>query len=195
MSRRAIYTSFVSTPAPWLLTERLALRRFTPDDADWFARLYADPEITRFLGGPKTRQQADNLLLTRAIDYYDVHPGLGLWVTTERSSGDRVGFHLLNNVEGETVIQVGYVLVESAWGKGFATEMAEALLRHGFVDLGLPAISGMASLDHVASHRVLEKIGLERRGERAFRHPMYAKAGPLAWFEREADAWLASRAG
>ena len=52
---------------------------------------------------------------------------------------------------------------------------------------------GMASLPNVASQRVLEKIGLERRGERSFPHPAYAAGGPLAWFEREADAWLAER--
>jgi hypothetical protein len=49
----------------------------------------------------------------------------------------------------------------------------------------------MANLDNVASQNVLRKIGLERRGERAFPHPAYAAEGPLAWFEREADAWLA----
>jgi ribosomal-protein-alanine N-acetyltransferase len=45
----------------------------------------------------------------------------------------------------------------------------------------------------VASQRVLEKIGLERRGERSFAHPAYAASSPLAWFEREREAWLTER--
>jgi RimJ/RimL family protein N-acetyltransferase len=49
----------------------------------------------------------------------------------------------------------------------------------------------MANLGNIASQRVLEKIGLERRGERAFSHPAYAAEGPMAWFERDAQAWLA----
>jgi [ribosomal protein S5]-alanine N-acetyltransferase len=69
--------------------------------------------------------------------------------------------------------------------------MATALLRYGFVDLKLPRIAGMASLQNQASQRVLLKIGLERIGERAFPHPDYAAAGPMAWFERDAADWLA----
>ena len=49
--------------------------------------------------------------------------------------------------------------------------MAAAVLRYGFVDLRLPRITGMASVRNHASQRVLLKIGLERRGERAFPHP------------------------
>ena len=63
------------------------------------------------------------------------------------------------------------------------------MLRHGFVTLGLPRIAGMASLGNVASQHVLEKIGLERRGERAFPHPAYAAEGPMAWFEGEREEW------
>ncbi|MBK9239987.1 MAG: GNAT family N-acetyltransferase [Acidobacteria bacterium] len=177
----------------WLVTERLALRRMTHDDLDWLATLYSDEEVTRYLGGLKTRDQVEDMLRTRVIEYYDTHPGLGMWMTVERASGQGVGFHLINNIQGETIIQIGYGLAKSAWGRGYATEMASALMRYAFEDLKLPRIAGMASLPNVASQRVLEKIGLERRGERSFPHPAYAAGGPLAWFEREADAWLAER--
>jgi RimJ/RimL family protein N-acetyltransferase len=72
--------------------------------------------------------------------------------------------------------------------------MATAVLRHGFVDLRLARIAGMANLDNLASQRVLSKIGLHRNGDRAFPHPAYASQGPLAWFERDAADWLAERA-
>ena len=173
----------------WLETERLALRPMTAADFDWYAGLYTDADVTRYLGGTKTRGELEALFTTRILEYYEAHPGLGLWMTIERATGDPVGFHLLNNIQGESIIQVGFALAKSAWGRGFATEMAFALLRHGFVDLRLARIAGMASLGNVASQRVLEKIGLQRRGERAFPHPAYADEGPLAWFEREADEW------
>jgi [ribosomal protein S5]-alanine N-acetyltransferase len=177
----------------WLETARCGLRRFTAEDRDWFRALYADPDVTRYLGGVKSAAQADELLQTRILEYYEANPGLGIWMTIERASGERLGFHLLNNIQGESIIQVGYSLTRAAWGRGFATEVATAVLRYGFVDLGLPRIAGMASLGNVASQRVLEKIGLERRGERAFPHPAYAAEGPMAWFEREADAWIAGQ--
>jgi RimJ/RimL family protein N-acetyltransferase len=176
-----------------LETERLALRRMTGDDFEWLVALYSDEDVTRYLGGNKTRDQVADMLATRVIAYYDANPGLGIWMTIERATGDRVGFHLLNHIQGETIIQVGYGLATPAWGKGYATEMASAVLRHGFVNLNLPKIVGMASLPNLASQRVLAKVGLERRGERSFPHPAYASQGPMAWFEGERDIWLAGQ--
>lgn len=183
----------VRNPGIWLETDRLALRAFTPADADWLAGLYADADITRYLGGLKSRAQVEELMRTRILDYYDAHPGLGMWVTLERASGLRAGFHLLNHVHGEPDIQLGFVLDKPAWGKGYGTEMAIAVVRYGFVDLALARIVGIANLPNVASHRVLEKAGLRRRGERTLSHAAYADQGPLAWFERDRDDWLAER--
>jgi len=175
----------------WLETPRLALRRFTPADLDWVADLYADADFTRYLGGIKSRAQVEQMFSTRILDYYDTHPGFGIWATVDRSTGERLGFHLLNCPYGETFIQLGFGLAHGAQGRGLATEMATAVLRYGFVDLGLDRIAGIASRDNVASLRVLEKSGLERRGERALTHPAYAADSPLAFFERERDAWIA----
>jgi [ribosomal protein S5]-alanine N-acetyltransferase len=185
----------MSRPQYWLTSDRLGLRRFTLDDLDWLTNLYSDPDVTRYLGGAKDRTKCEELMRARILDYYDEHPGLGIWMTVERDTGASLGFHVLNHIRGESIIQTGFALVKSAWGKGFATEMAAALLRYGFVDLKLPRINGMASLHNYASQRVLLKIGLARRGERAFPHPDYASQGPMAWFERDAVEWLADRAG
>src|SRR5262249_58916583 len=157
----------------WLTTDRLSLRRFTAADLEWLAELYSDREVTRYLGGVKSRSEIESFLNVRILRYYDDHPGLGIWMTVERASGTGVGFHLLNHIRGEPIIQVGFVLARAAWRTGFATEMAGAVLRYGFVELNLPRIAAIASLRNHASQRVLEKIGLERRGERAFVHPDY----------------------
>jgi RimJ/RimL family protein N-acetyltransferase len=87
-------------PGPhfWLTTERLALRRFTPADLDWLAELYSDRDVMRYLGGVKDRSKAEELLNTRILQYYEEHPGLGVWMTVERATGTRIGFHLLNHI-------------------------------------------------------------------------------------------------
>jgi RimJ/RimL family protein N-acetyltransferase len=177
----------------WLTTNRLGLRRFRPADLDWLLGVYSDPDVMRYLGGVKDRAKAIENLQSRILRYYDEHPGLGVWMTVERATGTAVGFHSLNHIRGEEIIQVGFTLAKAAWGKGLATEMASAVLRYGFLELRLPRITGMASLTNQASQRVLEKIGLVRNGERAFPHPDYALEGPMAWFEREAEEWLAER--
>jgi RimJ/RimL family protein N-acetyltransferase len=100
------------------------------------------------------------------------------------------GFQDLNHIQGEIDIQVGYALFTEFWGRGYATEMAVALLRYGYATLSLPQIVAITNLQNTASQRVLLKAGLERRGERAFAHPAYADQGPMAWFESEREAWM-----
>lgn len=178
-------------PHDTLTTERLALRRFTPDDLDLLDRLQSDPRVMQYVGGPFERRKTEEMLHDRILAYYDQHPGLGIWATLERSGGACVGLHLLNHIRGEDHIQVGYLLFPESWGRGYATEMSTRLLRYGFTDLGLPQIVGIVELPHLASQQVLLKAGLRRKGERSFAHPAYASAGPLAWFERDAPDWLA----
>lgn len=172
---------------------RLRIRRFTPDDLDFMADLLGDPEVARFLGGVKDRSAAADTLRARGLDYYEQHPGLGMWATIERATGRAVGFHVLNHIHGEADIQVGYALVRDVWGRGYASEMALRLLHYGFADIGLAEICAITNLDHVVSQRVLTRIGLERRGERAFSHPALASQGPMAWFVADRDPWLSAR--
>lgn len=177
----------------WLTTDRLALRRFTEGDLPWLIALFSDREVTRYVGGPWERARVEEMFETRILQYYEEHPGLGIWMTLDRATGVPVGFHLLNHIQGESIVQVGYFVERASWGRGYATEMAAAVLRYGFVDLALPYIAGMTHLGNVASQRVLHKIGLRRNGERSFPHPAYAPHGPHAWFERLRDEWLAAQ--
>lgn len=174
-----------------LSTARLTLRRFTLADEALLFELNSSEAVMRYIGGPmsaeKNRQQLEN----RILAYYDANPGLGAWATIERASGRCVGLHLLNHVQGEELIQVGYRLFEADWGKGFATEMTLALLRYGFTVLKLPMIMANTDLPNLASQHVLLKCGLHRKGNRRYAHPMYAPFGDLAYFERHAADWLA----
>ena len=177
----------------WLTTERLGLRRFTPADLDWLLMLYGDPEVMRYLGGAKDRAHVENLLETRILRYYDEQPGLGVWMTLERATQAPLGLHVLNHIQGEPLIQVGFILSKDAWGRGVASEMGEALLRYGFTQLGLARIAGITDPQNLGSQQVLLKIGLHRDGERSFPHPAYAASGPQAYFERNAEDWLRER--
>jgi len=183
----------VKTDGAELVSRRLALQRFTRGDLDLLVRLHADPRVMRFVGGVKTRAETEVLVEERIFDYYERHPGLGMWATLERASGACVGIHLLNHIRGESIIQVGYLLLAEYWGRGYATEMCMRLLRYGFTDLGLPQIFAITDLAHVDSQHVLRKSGLQRRGERSFDHPAYGGA-PMAWFECDGARWLAEHA-
>ncbi|MES2684775.1 MAG: GNAT family N-acetyltransferase [Pseudomonadota bacterium] len=177
-----------------LSTARLQLRRFTLADEDLLSELHSNPEVTRYMGGVKTAAQNRALLETRILRYYEEHPGLGIWITSERGTGQRIGFHLLNNIQGEEIIQVGYCLLPAYWGKGYATEMCRALLDYGFETLKLPKLHAITDLGNTASQQVLLKSGLLRQGERFFAHPAYAASGPMAYFEQTVTGWQVPRA-
>lgn len=172
-----------------LVTDRLSLRRFTWADLDLLDRLASDPRVMRHLGGVKNRAATETMLRVRVLEYYDQHPGLGFWATIERASGQCVGFHVLNHLQGEADIQVGYALFHDAWGRGYATEMTRALLHYGFATLRVPQIVAITNLENAASQHVLLKAGLRRKGERLLAHEAYADQGPMAWFEADRATW------
>ena len=145
--------------------------------------------VTRYLGGVLSPPQVDRMLTARILDYYTAHPGLGIWMTVERASGTRVGFHLLNNIQGESSSRSD----SRCWnrlGPRLGTEMAAAVLRYGFVDLGLPTIAGMASLRIWPPSGCWQRSDSNARGARLCASRL-RRRGPMAWFERERAAWLA----
>jgi RimJ/RimL family protein N-acetyltransferase len=173
-----------------LRSARLQLRRFTPADLPLLIELNADPQVMRWLGGVMNPEQTAEMLRGRIIGYYEENPGLGIWATLLRDSGECIGFHQLNHLHGEDRIQVGYRLFPRHWGRGYATEMTVALLDYAFRGLGLPTVAAITALDNRASQNVLLKAGLARLADRAFPHPIYAPYGPMAYFERSASDWL-----
>lgn len=185
----------MTQPVPEVRTPRLSLRAFRSDDIDLIDRLNSDPGVMRHMGGPMSRWQSEQMLADRILAYTERHPGLGIWATMEIASGACVGMHVLNRMHGESHVQVGYRLFPAFWGRGYATEMSIALLRYGFVQLGLPTIVAITDPLNTGSQRVLEKCTLRRGGLRSFQHPAYANCGPQVWFERDAEPWLAEMAG
>ena len=144
----------------------------------------------RYIGDGKVSSRARITASMRRIPrVYRIWPGLGSWRASRRDTGAYIGWFTLKYVPDTVEVEIGYRLLREAWGQGFATEGASELVRYGFDTVGLYRIIGLTHRDNVASQRVLTKIGLGRRGERAFPHPAYSAAGPMAWFERDAESW------
>jgi len=152
-------------PLP-LTTERLSIRLLREDDLDALYRIYGDPEAMRYVGSTgqaRTREQTGRNL-TQFIADREKH-GYGLWATTLRESGEMIGMCGLIPVEGTGPdVEVVYVLEQSAWGKGYATEMARASLEAGFGPFGLDRIIALAYPANVPSIRVMEKAGMQSAG-------------------------------
>jgi RimJ/RimL family protein N-acetyltransferase len=154
-------------------TGRLLLRRWRDEDLDAYARICADPEVMRYIGGGATltREQSEEQV-SRFVRHWDER-GFGLWAVEHRASGAFIGFVGLAYqdewTEGEHKTEVGWRLDRACWGKGLATEGAVASVRYGLEDLGLERIISIIQPENLASRRVAEKAGLTLRGETRWR--------------------------
>ena len=147
-----------------LETECLVLRRFTEDDADNLYDLDSDPDVMRFLSGgtPTPREVIEADILPLFTSYDERFPGLGFWAAIDRPSGAFLGwfsFRPLDEADPREV-QLGFRLRKAAWGQGYATEGARALIRLGFTDLGVERVAATTYEDNLASRRVMEKAGM-----------------------------------
>jgi [ribosomal protein S5]-alanine N-acetyltransferase len=148
-----------------LQTRRLALRAVRHDDTGNFHRLDRDPRVMRYIGDGSTGTRATAAAaVVRTLRYYRIYPGLGRRSAEERASGRFIGWFSLNYVPKTVEVEVGYRLLPDAWGNGYATEGATALVRYGFDELGLHRIIGLTHPDNAASQRVLQKAGLGDAG-------------------------------
>ncbi|MFC9331599.1 GNAT family N-acetyltransferase [Kitasatospora sp. NPDC057015] len=157
-----------------LTTDRLVLRGFTADDVDRLTQLDADPAVMRHLtGGIATpRAVVEREVLPRLLGYQERHGApLGYAAAEERAGGAFVGWFEFRPVDEDRPldeVELGYRLHRRAWGRGYATEGARALLRLGFEELGVRRVTATTMAVNTRSRRVLEKAGL--RHVRTF-HP------------------------
>ncbi|MES0837828.1 GNAT family N-acetyltransferase [Nocardiopsis tropica] len=162
-----------------LRTDRLILRRWQERDLEPWAAVNADPEVREHLGEPLTRDQSD-ASVARFRDGFDLR-GYGWWAVEERDTGDFVGSAGLDRVEdglpfGGT--EIGWRLARPAWGRGYATEAALAVLAYGFDTLALSEILAVATVTNIRSQAVMRRIGMTRDPEGDFDDPR-APEGPL----------------
>ncbi len=93
--------------------------------------------------------------------------GYGFVAVVERARGDLIGDAGLHPLGGRGPdIEVGYTLARSAWGRGYGTEAARALVEHAFAALDAPRVVAQVEPDNLASRHVLEKLGMTERATR-----------------------------
>lgn len=170
---------------PTIETARLRLRLHMTTDFDACSGMWSDAEVVRYIGGvPSTPAQCWSRLLVYAGLWH--HLGYGYWAVEEKSSRrfiGEIGFadfkrELTPSIEGRP--ELGWALVSSAHGKGYATEATRAALE--WLDRARPQDSSVCLIHpgNKASIRVAEKIGFTQKYTAIF------KGEPALIFERPA---------
>ena len=147
-------------------TARLTLRPPTADDIDAYAAFRAHPQVTATLPMRFGTDGYENA--TRYIAMFEECwqiKGYGPWLAIERASGrlaGHVGLRFLAELDETEIL---WALHPDFWGRGYATEGAEAARDHAFDALALDYVIALALPTNRASIRVMERLGMDPAGE------------------------------
>lgn len=157
--------SSVPLPTPVLQTERLRLRPFDDADADGLFALHSGANVLRYWDSPPWREheRAERFI---ADGRRMAEEETGSRLAVDRvSDGSFIGWCSLNRWNRVyRSASLGYCYDDAAWGHGYATEAAHALLRWAFDTLDLNRVQAETDTRNAASARVLEKLGFVREG-------------------------------
>lgn len=141
-------------------TKRLLLRPLQASDVEPLARLWTDPAVTQFMGGPREYEKV-HAMIAEDLDA-ETPETYDLWPVIEKASGQVIGHCglLEKDIAGQTEYDVTYVFLKAAWGKGYATEIAAAIRDYAFDELGLKRVIAVIDQENAGSQHVAEKIGM-----------------------------------
>lgn len=166
---------------PEVTTERLVLRAWRDADRDGFAALNADPAVMEHFLGTLDRAASDAFM--DRINAHWAANGFGLWAVERRADGTVLGFTGLSDPGFDApfmpAIEIGWRFARDAWGHGYATEAAAAVVSFGFESLGRTEIVSFTVPVNTRSVAVMERLGMTRNPADDFDHPRVAVGHPL----------------
>lgn len=152
---------------PRIEAGRIAMRPFTPDDAETVEVLINDAEVaagTLRIPHPYPKGAARPWIEAQAESY---RAGKSLTWAVVTAAGDQLlGAISLRLTPAHHRAEIGYWIARAAWGKGYATEAVRAVLAFGFDELGLHRIDAHHYVENPASGRVMLKAGMKSEGLR-----------------------------
>ena len=162
-------------------TARLLLRPWRDADRAPYAAMMADPEVGYWLGATlgeaEANAQIDRFMAESATR------GPGFLAVERREDGTFLGAGCLREVlAGRPLagdVEIGWRLARAAWGAGYATEAARALLDLGFKELALAEIVAFTAVSNARSRAVMERLAFQRQPHRDFDHPALDVGHPL----------------
>ena len=148
-----------------LETERLVLRKLTPDDAKFIRELLNDPSFLRNIGDKQVRTNEDAVVYIQngpMLSYQ--HFGFGLYQVRLRETAEPIGMCGLLKRDALPDPDIGFAFLPRFHSKGYATEAASAVLAFARESLELKRVLAITLPENNGSIRVLEKIGLGFEG-------------------------------
>ncbi|MBI2255435.1 MAG: GNAT family N-acetyltransferase [Proteobacteria bacterium] len=161
-------------------TARLVLRNWQDSDRVPYAAFLADPILRKFFRGVVDPVTASNWI-DGYIDTLNT-TGLGWRAVVRKSDGALIGDAGVGFVDddsraimrGAPLLEAGWTIGRAYWGQGYATEAAGACLAASWSQADIPEVVAAAHIANTASHRVMEKLGMQRDLAGDFEDPRFA---------------------
>lgn len=146
-------------------TERLVLRQFSIDDAEFVLALLNEPSFLRYIGDKQVRNidEARRYILNGPIASYEQN-GFGLYLVELKEVHTPIGMCGLIKRAELADVDIGFAFLPDFWNQGFASEAAAAVLGYAQETLKLKRIVAITSLDNEASIKLLERMGFTFEG-------------------------------
>jgi RimJ/RimL family protein N-acetyltransferase len=168
---------------PTISTERLLLRPFTSDDADFLFELFRRPDVARWSGRGVPMVHRDEAVARIAGQPGRIgdQPAAGIFAAVPHGSAEPVGMVMLVPIPSSAGfdrddIEIGWHFHPDVWGRGYATEGARAMAERAFA-ADLPAVHAVTDVDNAASQAVCQRLGMTDLGIRP------------DWYDRELRAF------
>lgn len=160
-----------------ITTQRLRLRPWQASDLEPLAALNADPEVMKYF--PDTLDYTESEAMFERVQQHFAEHGFGFWAVEVIQDDGRsipfigaVGFSIPRfEAHFTPCVEIGWRLAKAYWGKGYATEAAQAALEYGFNVLQLDQIVSFTVPDNQASRAVMRRLGMTRNPADDFEHP------------------------
>lgn len=148
------------SPFPKLESERLQFRKLTPEDAPEILLLRGNSETMKYIPRPLIIDIEGALAHIKMInDKIDENIDIN-WAVTEKGSDKCIGIMGFYRTQPEHFrTELGYMITPEHWGKGYVTEAVTVLLDFAFNSLQFHSIEAVIDSRHIASERVLQKVG------------------------------------
>lgn len=148
-----------------LETERLILRPLTVDDAVEIHDYFSDPAVYEHIPPNHSTSLEETREKLKKILKMGAESGYGSLAVIEKATGKIVGdCGIFPSSVDDSKIEIAYRFARPSWGKGFAVEAAQEVLRYSFETYGFDSIIAITGPDHAASIRVMEKLRMKHTG-------------------------------
>ena len=174
-------------------TDRLILRTIEEGDAAEQDRLLNTPTVMARLGGVKELHEIEAKHAKSMAMY--AQEGFSFLFMVEKASGEIVGHCGMKRVDNPLAPnvgdhEVGWLVREDRWRRGYAEEAMRAVLAWAFERVGAPHVVALTSHANIGSWKLMEKLGMIRRADLDFSDPAFPPDdNPTIQYSLSRDQW------